>query len=81
MFLRGQVVRSLAGRDKGYLMTVTDYDGTYVYVCDGKERRLSGPKRKNPRHIEKTPWLLAENRMHSDRGLRNDLRELEFNKE
>lgn len=81
MFLRGQVVRSTAGRDKGYLMAVIDYDGNYVYVCDGKERRLSSPKRKNPHHIEITDRTLDESGMRSDRGLRKSLRELEFNKE
>ncbi len=81
MFLRGQVIRSVAGRDKGYLMAVTDSDGKYVYVCDGKERRLSGPKRKNPRHVEITSMILDESQMHSDRGLRKALAQLEANNE
>lgn len=81
MFLRGQVVRSGAGRDSGHLMTVTDYDGTYVYVCDGKERRLSSPKRKNPKHIQITDKILEESQMHSDRSLRKALAQLESNNE
>ncbi|MBR3767946.1 MAG: KOW domain-containing RNA-binding protein [Clostridia bacterium] len=81
MFLRGQVIRSGAGRDTGYLMTVTDYDGTYVYVCDGKERRLAQPKRKNPKHVTATPWSLNESQMHSDRRLRKALAELESSNE
>lgn len=81
MFLRGQVVRSGAGRDEGYLMAVTDYDGTYVYVCDGKERRLAQPKRKNPKHLKITQWNLDESRMHSDRRLRKALAELESGNE
>lgn len=79
MFLRGQVISSVAGRDKGYLMTVTDYDGTYVYVCDGKERRLAQPKRKNPKHVICTHRSLSESQMHSDRRLRKALAELESN--
>ncbi|MBQ9945180.1 MAG: KOW domain-containing RNA-binding protein [Clostridia bacterium] len=81
MFLRGQVIISEAGRDKDYLMAVTDYDGTYVYVCDGKERRLSQPKRKNPKHITMTQWFLTEDQLHSDRRLRKALGELEYNNE
>ena len=81
MFLRGQVVRSGAGRDMGHLMTVISYDGTYVYVCDGKERRLSGPKRKNPKHVEITDRILDESQMRSDRGLRKALAQLESNNE
>ena len=81
MFLRGQVVLSGAGRDSGYLMAVTDYDDAYVYVCDGKERRLMKPKRKNPKHIKITHWILNETQMHSDKSLRKALAELETNKE
>lgn len=81
MFLRGQVVRSVAGRDKDYLMVVTGCDETYVYVCEGKERRLAKPKRKNPSHVEITPWNLDENRMSSDRRVRKALRELESDNE
>lgn len=81
MFLRGQVVRSGAGRDAGYLMTVTEYDGTYVYVCDGKERRLSSPKRKNPKHVQITDRILSESQMRSDRSLRKALAQIEYDNE
>ncbi len=81
MFLRGQVISSVAGRDKGYLMAVTDYDKNYVYVCDGKERRLAQPKRKNPKHVSRTKWILNESQMHSDRRLRKALAELESGNE
>ncbi len=81
MFLRGQVIKSTAGRDKDYLMAVTDCDGKYVYVCDGRERRLNKPKRKNPSHVAKTLWTLNEDQMHSDRRLRKALNELEYNNE
>ena len=81
MFLRGQVIKSTAGRDKDYLMAVTESDEKYVYVCDGKERRLSKPKRKNPAHVTKTIWTLNDNQMHSDRRLRKALNELEYNNE
>ena len=73
MFVRGQVVISKAGRDKGYLMAVSDYDGTNVYVCDGKERRIKTPKKKNPCHIEITGLTIGEERMRSDSALRKAL--------
>lgn len=81
MFLRGQVVKSVAGRDSGSLMAVTDYDGTYVYVSDGKERRLSKPKRKNPKHVIDTKRILNESQMHSDKRLRTALAQLESDSE
>ena len=51
---KGTVVVSKAGRDKGYLLcvvNVSEEDG-HVLVCDGRERPLERPKKKNPRHIE-----------------------------
>ena len=73
MFLRGQVVKSLAGRDKGYLLTVISADEAHVFVCDGKERPLNNPKRKNPRHIESVGMCISDNQMASDRALRKAL--------
>lgn len=49
---RSDVVRSLAGRDKGKLFFVIDTDGDYVLLADGKGRKLEKPKRKKRRHIE-----------------------------
>lgn len=74
MFKKGQVVRSLAGRDKSFLLAVTSYDGTYVYVSDGRERPLSNPKRKNPRHVELAGQSVTEESMATDRSLRKVLR-------
>ncbi len=81
MFFRGQVIKSEAGRDKGYLMTVTASDERFVYVCDGKERRLASPKRKNPKHITLTEFSLTEENMSSDRSIRKALAEIESHNE
>lgn len=73
MYQRGQVVKSLAGRDKGYLLTVISADENHIFVCDGKERPLNNPKRKNPRHIESVGMCISDNQMASDRALRKAL--------
>ena len=70
----GTVVKSLAGRDKGYLLTVVDVTEKGLLVCDGKERPLERPKLKNPRHVEATGQSLSS--MASNRSLRKALREL-----
>lgn len=49
--VRGSVVRSLAGRDKDRLFVAEAILDRCVYVADGKERKLSNPKRKNVKHI------------------------------
>ena len=81
MYFRGQVIKSLAGRDKDYLMTVISYDGKSVFVCDGKERRLVNPKRKNPKHITITDKTISEEEMASDRSLRKALARIESDNE
>ncbi len=81
MFLRGQVIKSTAGRDCGYLMAVVASDEKFVYVCDGKERRLASPKRKNPKHIEYLREQLNEIQMNSDRALRKALAQIESTNE
>ena len=48
----GQIVRSLAGHDKGALFCVLDTDGGYLLLCDGKRRRLERPKRKKEKHTQ-----------------------------
>lgn len=51
-FERAQIVRSLRGRDKGKLFCVMDVQDGFLLLADGKERRVSSPKRKNVKHVE-----------------------------
>ena len=51
-FGRAQIVRSLAGHDKGELLCVLDVDGDFLLLADGKHRRVAAPKRKRARHVE-----------------------------
>ena len=72
-FCRGDLVVCTAGREKEKLMCVIAFDGKYVYVCDGKERKLANPKRKNPKHITKTDKHYTDNMFSTDRALRKAL--------
>ena len=56
----GRIAQSVSGRDKGTVYVITGQtDGIFVYLCDGKKRTVSQPKRKNVRHLlisaEKVP--------------------------
>lgn len=73
MFERGQIVISEAGRDKARLLTVVHSDSHFVYVCDGKERPLDNPKRKNPKHLRMIGMTLQEDQLRSDKALRKAL--------
>ena len=70
---KGDLVLCNAGREKDRLMCVTAFDEKYVYVCDGKERKLNNPKRKNLKHIIATDKKLSEEMFSTDRALRKAL--------
>lgn len=44
--------KSLAGHDKGTVYIIIKEENDYVYVVDGKYKKLQAPKRKNVKHIE-----------------------------
>jgi len=70
---KGDVVKSLSGRDKNTLLAVMNADEHFVYVCDGKARPLHNPKRKNPKHIVFTGQSLSESDLLSNRSLKKAL--------
>ncbi len=73
---RGQVVVNLAGRDAGKLSAVMGSDNGMLLLCDGKERPLSRPKRKNTKHVIPTNNVLEEQQYQSDKALRRALKAL-----
>ncbi|MGN0635090.1 MAG: KOW domain-containing RNA-binding protein [Acutalibacteraceae bacterium] len=73
MLVKGSVVRSLAGRDKDGLLAVCEVADKYVTVCDGKERPLENPKRKNLRHVADTGLRIPPEAADSNRALRKAL--------
>ena len=48
----GHIVVSLAGRDKERPFYVLKTEDNFVYLADGKLRRLEACKRKNRRHVK-----------------------------
>ena len=48
---KSSLVVSKAGRDQGQLFYVIDADEQYVYLADGKSRRIEAPKRKKQKHV------------------------------
>ncbi len=71
----GRVVISSAGHDSGRRMVVTGADGGFVFVADGKERRLDSPKKKNIKHVRATAASIELEGM-TDKRLRQTLRAL-----
>ena len=74
---KSSLVVSKAGRDKGQLFYVIDADEQYVYLADGKSRKLEKPKRKKRKHIEQIPRTesrIAEKIRNGEKVLNSELR-------
>ena len=74
---KSSLVVSKAGRDQGQLFYVIDADEQYVYLADGKSRRLEKPKRKKRKHIAQIPRTesrIAEKIRNGEKVLNSELR-------
>ena len=52
----GGICKSTQGRDKDKYYLISSIDGEFVFVVDGKYKKVCAPKRKNLKHI----YLLPE---------------------
>jgi len=60
-FTVGQVVRSLAGRDKGqYMVVIEVVDDQFICIANGKLRKVNNPKKKKVKHLAKTNHIVTE---------------------
>ena len=70
---RGQIMRSLAGHDKGDLQVVLETEGVFAYMADGKRRKLEAPKKKKLMHMAPTGTVLGEESLSTNRQIRTAL--------
>lgn len=77
----GRVVISNAGRDKTKLMVIVKETENYLLVCDGKERPVERPKRKNPKHLKLTNTFLEAHQLETNRALRKALKAIGYEEE
>ena len=56
----GRIVISKRGRDKGHPFVIVGIDGVYLYLADGKLRKLEKPKKKKPIHVQITESISQE---------------------
>lgn len=70
---RGQVMRSLAGHDKGDFQTVLRVEGAFAYMADGRRRTLEAPKKKKLMHLAPTGAVLGEACLSTNRQIRKAL--------
>lgn len=74
---RSDIVRSIAGRDKGKLFFVLNTEGEFLLLADGKTRRLESPKRKKRKHtvfVERMDCRVAEKIRSEEKVTNSELR-------
>ena len=65
-FVKGQLVRSKAGRDKTRTYAVLDVEGEILALADGSHRTVANPKR---RHVAPTATVLGNELLKSDQPI------------
>jgi large subunit ribosomal protein L14e len=57
----GRIVEITQGRDRGHFAIVIGHTGDrFVFLADGRLRKVDKPKKKNVLHIRKTPFMAEE---------------------
>lgn len=64
----GQVVYSKSGHDKGKSFIVTEIEGEYLYLIDGKCRTIDKPKKKKNKHVQITNYVESELKTKIENG-------------
>ncbi|MCL2034284.1 MAG: KOW domain-containing RNA-binding protein [Oscillospiraceae bacterium] len=75
MLKPGQIVKSIAGHDKGSFYMIVESEAGHVKIADGKARKLIKPKRKNPLHVKPTNKFFDVSVIVTDKKLRKALAE------
>lgn len=88
MINAGNLVISIAGRDKGRYFLVMKIDEKYVYLCDGKKRKIDKIKKKKIKHVQKTNYFseklsekINKNYEITNKEIRNFIKEIIVSKE
>ena len=68
-----RVVKSIAGRDKERYYVVVSPANGYVFIADGKVRKLEHPKKKNVRHVWPTEGVIPLGPETTNRQIRTIL--------
>lgn len=72
--VKGLIVKSIAGHDKGGFFVVTDVQNGYATICDGKRRSIDKQKNKKLIHLSPTTETICQTTMETNREIRKALR-------
>ena len=69
-FTIGDVVKSIAGKDKDRYFCVVELKDSYCLLRDGKIHKLDNPKRKSFKHVRKTPYRVQSEALQVNKHLK-----------
>ena len=64
----GQVVYSKCGHDKGKAFIVTEIEEDFLYLTDGKSRKMDKKKKKKTKHVQITNYYDDELKTKIENG-------------
>lgn len=76
MMEKGKIIISKSGRDKGKWFTVIKTEGNFVYIANGKLRKIENPKKKNIKHIAETKMTINIEETLTNKNLNKMILEL-----
>ena len=56
--VKGCIVKAAAGHDAGRFFIVLDTEGEYLFLADGKRRKVEKPKKKKHKHVFPTAHIV-----------------------
>jgi ribosomal protein L14E/L6E/L27E len=71
------LAKSAAGHDKGSWYAIINRESGFVYIADGRRRKLLTPKKKNIKHVEITRKTVKLD-YFTDKSLRKALWDYNF---
>ena len=70
----GDLVKSIAGRDRNEIFLVVDVKDNFAFIVNGKARKVNSPKKKNIKHLERlnvTPLVGVIQKLHANQIVGN----------
>lgn len=68
--VEGMIVVSVQGHDSGEHFVIVKSQGKFVYISDGKSRKLAKPKLKNKKHLVVASEQLIDLKTQTDKSVR-----------
>ena len=80
-FETGMIVKPQSGHRINKHFVLVKAEENFVYIADGKRRRLSNPKKKNKKHIVDTDKQKIDLNTQTDKSIRKLLNKYDLDSE